>query len=45
MVRKGVAVWVFSTLSFIAAIHALEAALWLFFDRAPVLLKNYPIIN
>ena len=45
MVRKGVAVWVFSTLSFVAAIHALEAALWLFFDRAPVLLKNYPIIN
>lgn len=45
MVRKGVVVWVFSTLSFITAIHALEAALWLFFNKTPILLTNYPIVN
>jgi len=45
MVRKGVAIWIFSTLSFIAAIHAFEAGVWLFLNREPTLLRNYPIIN
>jgi len=44
-VKKGVAVWIFSTLSFLMAIHAFEAALWLFFGKEAVLLKIYPIIN
>jgi len=44
-VKKGVAVWVFSTLTFIAAVHAFEAALSLFFNKEIVLLKIYPIIN
>jgi len=45
MVKKGVAVWVFSTLSFIAAAHTFEAALSLFFNKEIVLLKMYPFIN
>jgi len=45
MVKKGLAVWIFSTLSFIAAIHAFEAGMWLFLNREPILLRNYPIIN
>ena len=45
MVRKGVAVWIFSTLSFITAIHAFEATLWLFLNREPILIRKYPIIN
>lgn len=45
MGQRGVIVWIFSSLSFLAAIHALEAALALFFNTDVILLKSYPIIN
>jgi rRNA maturation endonuclease Nob1 len=45
MVKRGVVVWIFSTLSFIAAIHTLEAILALFFNKEIILLKSYPIIG
>lgn len=45
MGKRGVTVWIFSSLSFLAAIHALEAILALFFNTEVILLKSYPIIN
>ena len=45
MGKRGVTVWIFSSLSFLAAIHALEAILALFFNTETILLKSYPIIN
>ena len=45
MAKRGITVWIFSTLSFIAGIHTLEAASALFFQKEIVLLKLYPIIN
>jgi len=45
MGKRGVAVWIFSSLSFLAAIHALEASLALIFNTEVILLKSYPIIN
>jgi len=45
MSKRGVTVWIFSSLSFLAAIHALEAILALFFNTEIVLLKLYPFFN
>lgn len=45
MANKGITVWLFSTLTFIALIHVLEAASALFFNRSIMLLKLYPFIN
>jgi len=45
MAKRGITVWLFSTLSFIAGIHTLEAASALFFQKEIILLKLYPIIN
>jgi hypothetical protein len=45
MGKRGVTVWIFSSLSFLAAIHALEASLAFFFNTKVILLKSYPIIN
>jgi hypothetical protein len=45
MGKRGVTVWVFSSLSFLSAIHTLEAILALFFNTEIILLKSYPIIN
>ncbi len=45
MGKRGVTVWIFSSLSFLAAIHALEAILALFFNTEIVLLKLYPFFN
>lgn len=45
MGKRGVTVWIFSSLSFLAAIHALEASLAFFFNTEVILLKSYPIIN
>ena len=45
MGKRGITVWIFSSLSFLAAIHALEASLALFFNTETILLKSYPIIN
>jgi len=43
--KRGITVWIFSSLSFLAAIHALEAILALFFNTEIVLLKLYPFFN
>ena len=45
MIKRGTIVWIFSSLSFLAAIHALEAILALFFKTEVILLKIYPILN
>jgi len=45
MGKRGITVWIFSSLSFLAAIHALEASLAFFFNTETILLKSYPIIN
>jgi rubrerythrin len=45
MGKRGVTVWIFSSLSFLAAIHTLEAIFALFFNTETILLKSYPIIN
>ena len=45
MGKRGVTVWIFSSLSFLAAIHAIEAILALFFNTEIVLLKLYPFFN
>ena len=45
MGKRGITVWIFSSLSFLAAIHALEAILALFFNTEIVLLKLYPFFN
>jgi hypothetical protein len=45
MGKRGITVWIFSSLSFLAAIHTLEAGLALFFNTEVILLKLYPIIN
>jgi len=45
MGKRGITVWIFSSLSFLAAIHALEASLAFFFNTEVILLKSYPIIN
>jgi len=45
MVKRGMTVWLFSSLTFFAAIHAVEAILALFFNKEIILLKFYPIIN
>lgn len=45
MGKRGTTVWIFSSLSFFAAIHTLEATLALFFNTDIIILKSYPIIN
>ena len=45
MIKKGIAVWFFSILTFIAFIHVFEAASALFYNGQIVLLKYYPFIN
>jgi ribosomal protein L32 len=45
MVKRGFTVWVFSTLSIVAATHALDAILALFFSKDVVLLRLYPVIG
>ena len=45
MGKRGITVWIFSSLSFFAAIHTLEATLALFFNTDIILLKSYPILN
>lgn len=45
MVKRGMSVWIFSSLTFFAAIHAVDSILTLFFNNEIVLLKFYPILN
>ena len=43
MTKKGFGVWLFSTLTVIAAIHLIDAANALLFDKTITLLRLYPI--
>jgi rubrerythrin len=43
--KKGIAVWLFTTLTFISLLHLIEAAAALFFNNPTHLLQLYPFIN
>ena len=45
MGKRGITVWIFSSLSFLAAIHALEASLALLFNTETILLKSSFLIH
>jgi len=43
--KKGVAIWLLTTLTFIALIHLIDAAAALLFNSSTHILQLYPIIN
>jgi rubrerythrin len=43
--KKGIAIWLFTTLTFIALIHLIDAASALLFNNPTQLLQLYPFIN
>jgi rRNA maturation endonuclease Nob1 len=43
--KKGIAIWLFTTLTFIALIHLIDAASALIFNNPAQLLQLYPFIN
>jgi len=43
--KKGIAIWLFSTLTFIALIHLIDAAATVLFNNQIQLLQLYPLIN
>jgi rRNA maturation endonuclease Nob1 len=43
--KKGIAIWLFTTLTFIALIHLIDAAAALLFNSQTHLLQLYPFIN
>jgi len=43
--KKGIAIWLFTTLTFISLIHLIDAAAALIFNNPAQLLRLYPIIN
>ena len=45
MRKKGIAIWLFSTLTFIALIHLIDAASAVLFNNPTQLLQLYPFIN
>ena len=45
MRKKGIAIWLFTTLTFISLLHLIEAAAALFFNNPTHLLQLYPFIN
>ncbi len=45
MRKKGIAIWLFTTLTFIALIHLIDAASALLFNNPTQLLQLYPFIN
>ena len=45
MRKKGIAIWLFTTLTFIALIHLIDAAAALLFNNPIQLLQLYPFIN
>jgi RNA polymerase-binding transcription factor DksA len=45
LAKKGIAVWLFSSLTFIALIHLIEATSILVFGNQTRLLQLYPLIN
>lgn len=45
MAKKGISVWIFSSLTFLSLLHLIEAITVLFFNNQVRLLKLYPIIG
>lgn len=45
MARKGISIWLFSSLTFIALIHLIESISVLVFNNQIMLLQLYPFIN
>ena len=45
MRKKGIAIWLFTTLTFIALIHLIDAAAALLLNSPTHLLQLYPVIN
>jgi hypothetical protein len=45
LAKKGLCVWLFSSLTFISLIHLAEAISVLFFNNQPHLLQSYPFIG
>ena len=45
MRKKGIAIWLFSTLTFISLMHLIDAAAALLFNNPAQLLQLYPFIN
>ena len=45
MRKKGIAIWLFTTLTFIALIHLIDAASAVLFNNPTQLLQIYPFIN
>ncbi len=45
MRKKGIAIWVFTTLTFISLMHLIDAASALFFSNPIQILQLYPFIN
>jgi rRNA maturation endonuclease Nob1 len=43
--KKGIAIWLFTTLTFVSLLHLIEAAAALFFNNPTHLLQLYPFIN
>jgi len=43
--KKGIAIWLFSTLTFISLMHLIDAAAALLFNNPAQLLQLYPFIN
>jgi rRNA maturation endonuclease Nob1 len=43
--RKGIAIWLFSTLTVISLIHVIDAASALLFNNSTQILQLYPLIN
>ena len=45
MRKKGIAIWLFTTLTFISLLHLIDAASALFFNNPIQILQLYPFIN
>jgi hypothetical protein len=45
LAKKGIMVWIFSTMTFVAILHLAEAVSVLFFDGQTVLLQQYPLVG
>jgi rubrerythrin len=43
--KKGIAIWLFTSLTFVSLLHLIEAAAALFFNNPTHLLQLYPFIN
>lgn len=45
LAKKGVCVWLFSSLTFVSIVHLTEAITFLFFNNPPRLVQLYPLVG